>query len=462
QRFPQPQLVVLNQPIASELGLDFSRLSPADTARLISGQVIPSDADPIAQAYAGHQYGGFTMLGDGRAILLGEQLTPRGGRVDLQFKGSGPTPYSRRGDGRAALGPMLREYIISEAMHALGIPSTRSLAVVATGDTIVRDTRLPGAVLTRVAASHLRVGTFQFPAARNDQPVVLALTDYTLARHFQDIEPGPDRYLALLDAVCERQARLIAQWQLVGFVHGVMNTDNMALAGETIDYGPCAFLDTYHPEMVFSSIDHGGRYAYGNQPAIAQWNLARFAETLLPLLHAEQPRAIELATERLHQFAHSQAEHWLAGMRLKLGLATARDDDQPLCDAFFDVLQGANADFTNTFLELEEVLAGGEPGENLRDPAFTPWIDRWQARRGAEGIPVDRSLVLMRGANPRVIPRNHRVEAALTAATESADLRPFHQLLQAVSRPFELDAALREYRQPPPPGSCRHRTFCGT
>ena len=462
QRFPQPHLVVLNQPLAAELGLDFSPLSPAVTASLLSGQVIPPDADPIAQGYAGHQYGGFTMLGDGRAILLGEQLTPRGDRRDLQFKGSGPTPYSRRGDGRAALGPMLREYVISEAMHALGIPSTRSLAVVATGDTIHRETRLPGAVLTRVAASHLRVGTFQFPAARNDQPVVLALADYTLARHFPEIEPGPDRHLALLEAVCERQARLIAQWQLVGFVHGVMNTDNMALSGETIDYGPCAFLDTYHPEMVFSSIDHGGRYAYANQPAIAQWNLARFAETLLPLLHADQQRAIELATERLHQFAHSQSAHWLAGMRRKLGLGTAQGGDQELCDALFEVMQGAAADFTNTFLELEEVLAGAAPGDNLREPAFAAWRDRWQARRGAEGATVEGSLALMRAANPRVIPRNHRVEEALRGASEAGDLRPFHRLLQAVARPFELDPSLPEYREPPPAGSCRYRTFCGT
>jgi uncharacterized protein YdiU (UPF0061 family) len=348
----EPRLVILNHALAADLGLDAGELAGTESGAIFAGNRLPPGAKPIAQAYAGHQYGHFTTLGDGRAILLGEQITPSGGRFDIQLKGPGPTPYSRRGDGRAALGPMLREYIISEAMHALGIPTTRSLAVAATGETVYRETPLPGAVLTRVAASHLRVGTFQWAAGAGETEHVRALVNYTLQRHYPARADAGQSAQALLDAVIERQARLIAQWMLVGFVHGVMNTDNMALSGETIDYGPCAFMDTYDPATVFSSIDRHGRYAYGNQPSIAQWNLNRFAETLLPLIDPSEEKAIAVATASLHRFASLFQEHWLAGMRGKLGLFNAEPDDTALFKSLLEGMHQAKADYTNTFAAL--------------------------------------------------------------------------------------------------------------
>ncbi|HTO03268.1 MAG TPA: YdiU family protein, partial [Opitutus sp.] len=352
-----PRLVVLNRPLAERLGLDADALASNDGAAIFAGNRLPPGSVPLAQAYAGHQFGHFTPLGDGRAILLGEQITPRGERFDIQLKGSGPTPYSRRGDGRAALGPMLREYIISEAMHGLGIPTTRSLAVAATGESVYRESALPGAVLTRVAASHLRVGTFQWAAAAGDETAVRALVDYTVGRHYPELSGAENRARALLGVVIERQAALIARWLLVGFVHGVMNTDNMAISGETIDYGPCAFIDVYDPVTVFSSIDRNGRYAYGNQPAIAQWNLTRFAETLLPLFDLVEERAVEIATEALAAFSERYQHHWLAGMRRKLGLFTDEPGDRALIESLLTWMQNSKSDFTNSFAGLRPVLA---------------------------------------------------------------------------------------------------------
>ncbi len=455
-----PRVSVLNLPLADELGLNLHSLSEEAAAALFSGQELPGEAKPLAQAYAGHQYGGFTMLGDGRAILLGEHRTQDGRRFDIQFKGSGPTSFSRRGDGRAALGPMLREYIISEAMHSLGIPTTRSLAVVTTGETVYRETPLPGAVLTRVAASHIRVGTFQYVAARRDVANLRVFADYTIERHYPELADVPQKYARFLRAVADRQAALIAKWQLVGFVHGVMNTDNMAISGETIDYGPCAFMDTYHHETVFSSIDSAGRYAYGNQPPIAQWNLTRFAETLLPLLDPDQGKAVEIATEELERFAETYEGYWLAGMRKKLGLQTDDAEDIALIQSLLDWMQAARADFTNTFSDLS---SEGEPaGEVYRDEAFRVWHTRWQQRLGREGKPLATAYALMQASNPYVIPRNHRVEEALSAAVDRDDLSVMHRLLAVLAKPYERNAAFAAYLDPPPPTQCGYRTFCGT
>ncbi|MBL8865819.1 MAG: YdiU family protein [Planctomycetia bacterium] len=456
----EPRVVVLNHALAAELGLDLRHLPAEEAARLFAGQALPPGAEPIAQAYAGHQFGGFTMLGDGRAILLGEHRTPSGRLVDIQFKGSGPTAFSRGGDGLAALGPMLREYIISEAMHSLGIPTTRSLAVVGTGGTVRRETKLPGAILTRVAESHIRVGTFQYTMARGDHGTLRSLADYTIVRHFPELIGHPERYLAFLNEVIRRQAALIARWQLVGFVHGVMNTDNMAVSGETIDYGPCAFMDAYHADTVFSSIDHGGRYAYGNQPTIAQWNLARFAETLLPLLHADANRAVAIATEAIHEFPGLYEEFWTAGMRQKLGLCTAEAEDRELADVLLKAMQEAKADFTNTFRDLstERLPAADFFGTS----AFRAWNDRWQARRDREGQPRAVSVARMRSANPEVIPRNHLVEEALAAASDDGDFSVMHALLVVVTSPYQRLSGTSKYTEPPPAAARRYRTFCGT
>lgn len=456
-----PRLVILNYRLAEELGLNLREQPEELLAAIFAGQTLPNGAMPIAQAYAGHQYGGFTMLGDGRAILLGEQRTPAGQLVDIQYKGSGTTPYSRRGDGRAALGPMLREYLISEAMHALGIPTTRSLAVVATGEPVFRESVLPGAVLTRVAASHLRVGTFQYAAALRDETHLRTLADYAIDRHYPELNDAPDKYAAFLRAVIDRQADLVARWQLVGFVHGVMNTDNMTISGETIDFGPCAFMDAYHPRTVFSSIDHGGRYAYGNQPAVAQWNLARFAETIVPLLHPNIDKAVEIATEALTAFADIFDRYWLTGMRRKLGLLTPQDDDADLIQALLDWMQTAGADFTNTFADLS-----CEPLPSLdlyQQPAFQAWYARWQQRLERESQSRESALALMQAVNPQVIPRNHRVEEALAAATRQDDLSLLHELLAVLATPFTRSANVAKYREPPSPSFCNgYRTFCGT
>lgn len=466
-RFSQPRLTVLNERLAADLGLCFEEVAERDVANLFAGQSIPPGAEPIAQAYAGHQFGGFTMLGDGRAILLGEHRTPSGRLVDIQFKGSGPTRFSRRGDGLAALGPMLREYLISEAMHALGIPTTRSLAVVTTGEPVYRETVQRGAVLTRVAASHIRVGTFQYAAARGDIDLLRTLADYAIARHDPELAAGDSPYLALLDAVITRQADLIARWQLVGFVHGVMNTDNMAISGETIDYGPCAFLDTWHPDTVFSSIDHGGRYAFGQQPNIAVWNLARFAEALLPVIDDNTDVAVERATASLERFPDRFATSWLDGFRRKLGLSSADPGDQELAEDILDAMAAAEADFTQTFLQLADLVDADQTAAAAvwRRDAEKPlvnWLPRWHDRLRREGRSTTAISETMAAANPVVIPRNHRVEEALAAAALHDDLAPFHKLLAAITNPFARTPANDDFAAPPPAGCGRYRTFCGT
>jgi len=453
-----PELVAFNRPLATCLGLDADALDGDEGAAIFSGNRLPDGGYPLAQAYAGHQFGHFTVLGDGRAILLGEQVTPSGARVDIQLKGAGKTRFSRRGDGRAALGPMLREYIVSEAMHALGIPTTRSLAVATTGETVYREGALPGAVLTRVAASHIRVGTMQWAAAHQDEQAVRALADYTLTRHYPELADAPERYLALYQAILARQASLIARWQLVGFIHGVMNTDNMALSGETIDYGPCAFMDAYDPATVFSSIDEGGRYAYGNQPSIAQWNLARLAEAMLPLFDTDTDRAVQMATEALNHFPELFGQHMLDGMRAKLGLFTQEDGDVTLGDDLLAWMRRRSADFTNTFSSLTRGrLLEASAGD---DPDLAAWHGRWDARRARQPQPATESDALMRQHNPVVIPRNHHVEAALSAAGDR-DYGPMHRLLDALAKPYEYDRDLPDYTAPGPVDR-GYRTFCGT
>lgn len=454
-----PQMAILNERLAEQLGLDLVTLSPNAIAALFAGQELPVGSQPIAQAYAGHQYGGFTMLGDGRAILLGEHRTPSGQLVDIQLKGAGRTRYSRGGDGRAALGPMLREYIISEAMAALGIPTTRSLAVVTTGEAVNRMLPLRGAVLTRVAASHIRVGTFEYLAARQDEANLRALADYAVARHYPELADAPSKYLEFFRAVMERQAALIARWQMVGFIHGVMNTDNMAISGETIDYGPCAFMNVYDPDTVYSSIDRGGRYAYGNQPAIGQWNLARLGEALLPLLDPDQDRAVASASAVLGDYPAKFESYWLAGMRQKLGLQTVEADDVPLIQALLAWMQQSRADFTNTFRDL----SSSEPpvGDRYQDPVFQAWYAQWRLRLGSEGRPPTSTCVLMQSVNPAVIPRNRRVEEALAAAEDHDDLSVLHRLLAALQSPYEEGADAGVFADPTPDDPS-YRTFCGT
>lgn len=458
----RPSLAVVNDRLAADLGLDAAALRESGAA-ILSGNRIPDGAEPIAQAYAGHQFGHFTNLGDGRAILLGEQITPEGARFDVQLKGSGQTPYSRRGDGRAALGPMLREYIISEAMHALGIPTTRSLAVATTGELIVREELLPGAVLTRVAASHIRVGTFEYANAIGDRGALEALTLHTLARHYPELSHAENPALALFGAVLERQAELVARWVCVGFVHGVMNTDNMALSGETIDYGPCAFIDRYDPATVFSSIDRGGRYAYGNQPNIAHWNLARLAEALLPLIDEDKERSLAAAEETLGKFPERFLAHYTAGLRAKLGLLDEEEEDYALARELLDWMKVAEADFTSTFAALSKAAENGRLGGPLSfgGAAFRAWQEKWTARLARQQRASSEVVTLMRRANPVVIPRNHRVEESLAAAV-AGDLAVMHRLVDALRKPFEETESNEPYRDAPPPGGQPYRTFCGT
>jgi uncharacterized protein YdiU (UPF0061 family) len=455
----EPRIAILNRPLAEQLGLDLSGMPAETAAAIFSGQELPSGSQPIAQAYAGHQFGGFTMLGDGRAILLGEHRTPSGQLVDIQFKGAGRTKFSRGGDGRAALGPMLREYVVSEAMFALGIPTTRSLAVVTTGEPVHRESVRKGAILTRVAESHIRVGTFEYLGAIPDEDSLRALADYAIERHYPDLVNAPRKYLEFFRAVVDRQASLIAQWQLVGFIHGVMNTDNMAISGETIDYGPCAFMNAYDPATVFSSIDRAGRYAYSNQPAIGGWNLARFAESLLPLLAPDQDQAIAQAMEVLTEYAKTFEQYWLAGMRKKLGLSTVEESDTTLVQALLDWMKSARADFTNTFRDLSEDAP--LEGERYQEPAFQQWFADWQARLTRE----ERSAELIRSAmqlvNPAVIPRNDRVEEALAAAEDDDDISVLEKLLAVLVSPYERSGASAIY-QVPPANECGYRTFCGT
>jgi uncharacterized protein YdiU (UPF0061 family) len=462
----QPTLVKFNRGLAQELGLDADALDSEQGARIFAGNETPEGASPLAQAYAGHQFGGFVaQLGDGRALLLGEVIDRNGLRRDIQLKGSGRTPFSRAGDGRAALGPVLREYLIGEAMHALGIPTTRALAAVLTGEPVFRETVLPGAVLTRVAASHIRVGTFQFFAARGEQTKVRRLADYVIERHYPELKDDPNPYLRLLECVRDKQAALIARWMHVGFIHGVMNTDNMAISGETIDYGPCAFMDHYDPATVFSSIDTHGRYAYANQPKIAHWNLARFAETLLSLIDADQNRAIARATEVVNAFPEQYERRWLKRMRAKLGLVSEEEADLNLATGFLTAMEGKKVDYTLAFRYLADAVLGRE--EQLRAlfadaSAYDLWNGHWRARLSREPVaPLERAQA-MRRANPAFIPRNHRVEEALSAAVERADYTPFETLLHILSRPFDDQPEFAAFVEPAPEGQGCYQTFCGT
>jgi uncharacterized protein YdiU (UPF0061 family) len=452
-----PRVVRINTDLAAILGIDPAALD----ADLLAGNRVPAGSTPIAQAYSGHQFGGFSpVLGDGRAVLLGEIVAPDGKRYDMQLKGSGRTPFSRGGDGRAALGPVLREYIMGEAMHALGIPTTRALAAVTTGQPVFRETALPGAVLTRIAASHLRVGTFQYFASQGDVDGIRILADYAIARHYPDCTGD---YPAFLRAVIARQAELVARWLLVGFVHGVMNTDNVAISGETIDYGPCAFMDSYDPATVFSSIDEGGRYAYGNQPRITGWNLARFAEALLPLLAPAQEDALEIAKAAIAGFGPSFESVYLAGLRRKIGLETERDGDDDLAQDLLRHMQEGGADWTLTFRALADAASGDDgPARALFSPAaaFDAWSPRWHERLAAEPQP-DRPAA-MRAVNPLYIPRNHQVEAALSAAVQHGDYAPFETLLDVLAHPFDERPGLERFTLPPRPEERVLATFCGT
>jgi uncharacterized protein YdiU (UPF0061 family) len=466
---PQPRLLRLNRGLAEELGLRLDGLDDEQLAAVFSGNVLPEGAASLAQAYAGHQFGGFSpQLGDGRALLLGEVIDRHGQRRDIAFKGSGQTPFSRRGDGKAAVGPVLREYVIGEAMHAMGIPTTRALAAVATGERVFRERDLPGAVLTRVAASHVRVGTFEFFAARGDRDRVRQLDDYAIARHYPGLASHPNRYLELLRAVSERQAALVAQWMLVGFIHGVMNTDNMAISGETIDYGPCAFMEAFNPRAVFSSIDQNGRYAYGNQPAIVQWNLSRLAETLLTCIDPESPdRAIPAATEVLEAFPFRYQAHWLAGVRKKLGIGNGDEDaDFALANDWLALLFAQSVDYTLAWRRLADA-AGGNRGALFslfaNDSALSPWMERWDSRCAMESTAPAARAEAMRLANPIYIPRNQIVEEALTAASDDGELEPFNQLLDVLAHPFEERPGLDRYALPASPEvTAGYRTFCGT
>ena len=454
---PTPQLLQFNTDLAAELGLDARVAEQASV--LFSGATLPAGATPIAQAYAGHQFGGFSpQLGDGRAVLLGEVIDAAGARRDIALKGSGWTPFSRGGDGKAVVGPVLREYLIGEAMHALGIPTSRALAAVATGEVVYRDAALPGAVLTRVAASHIRIGTFQFFAARGEWDKVQTLADYAIARHYPEVTAADKPYLAFFDAVTRAQARLIAQWMGVGFIHGVMNTDNMTISGETIDYGPCAFMEAYAPGTVFSSIDHNGRYAYANQPLILGWNLARLAETLLPLFDADEDRAVAIATERLQGIAALYRTEWTQVMRGKLGLMGQQDGDAALADGLLAAMEGQNADWTLTFRRLSSAVGGDVSlvAAGFEDPAaLLAWLPQWRARLASD------AAVQMDRVNPNVIPRNHLMEEALASAT-AGDLGPFRAMLAAVADPFGAVAGREVYALPAPSGFGPYKTFCGT
>ena len=462
---PAPRLIALNEPLAAELGVDAAALRTERGVAVLAGAAAPDGARPVAQAYAGHQFGSYSpRLGDGRALLLGELVDARGRRRDLHLKGSGRTPFARGGDGKAAVGPMLRELVVGEAMHALGIPTSRALAVVATGEPVIRETVLPGAVLARVAASHVRVGTFQYAAMNGGPDLLRRLADHAIRRHHPHAAEADRPYLALFESVVETQASLVARWMVVGFVHGVMNTDNMAISGETIDYGPCAFLDAFDPATVFSSIDHGGRYAYGNQPAIAQWNLARLAEALLPLLGDETDAAVAAATEVLRTFPERFDRHRSAGMRAKLGMAHADELTAAVADDLLALLRDQGVDYTSSFRALSAWLRGDTaPARSLFGDAsaFETWAGRWREQLAHEGSDPRAIATAMDRVNPVYIPRNHQVEAALTAAT-AGDLEPFERLLDVVARPFDERPGLEAYATPAPESFGAYRTFCGT
>ncbi len=464
-----PRLIRLNENLALELGLSPERLATPEGIEALAGNRVPEGAEPLAMAYAGFQFGNWVpQLGDGRAILLGELIGREGFRRDVQLKGSGRTPFSRGGDGRAAVGPVLREYIISEAMAALGIPTTRSLAAVATGERIRRETELPGAVLTRVAQSHIRVGTFQFFAGRRDEAGVRVLADHVIDRHYPEVRESDNPILALLGAVIDRQAELVARWQLVGFIHGVMNTDNMSIAGETIDYGPCAFMDSYHPDTVYSSIDRMGRYAYANQPSIAQWNLAGLANTLLPLIADDQDTAVELATEMIQSFPTRFEHYYQPGLYRKLGLAAAREGDLELAQDLLRRMAENSADFTLTFRRLSDLVDSSSRHDEsvcglFEDPAtFDEWAVSWRRRLASETRPTAERQAHMRSVNPAFIPRNHRVEEAIKAAVEQGDFEPFEQLIEVLASPYEDQPPHEHYAEPPRPDQIVRETFCGT
>ena len=454
-----PNLVILNDDLSKELGLNFSKTNKENLSQLFSGNLLPKDSKAIAQAYAGHQFGHFTMLGDGRATLIGEHITKDNQRFDIQFKGSGKTPFSRNGDGRAALGPMLREYIISEAIHALKIPTTRSLAVVKTGENVLRETPLIGAILTRVAKSHLRVGTFQYIAARQEVDSLKTLVDYTINRHYPNIKESKNKALDLLKVLMEKQTKLVIDWMRVGFVHGVMNTDNMTISGETIDYGPCAFMDTYDPKTVFSSIDQFGRYAYFNQPSITKWNLARFAECLIPLIDKNKNKALEIATEIINNFEKIYEINWLNMMRNKLGLFGEDPKDQVLILDLLTWMHQNKADYTNTFCILMNKKI--QKNEIYKNENFLLWKQRWEERLKLHNNTPDKYLRLMRSVNPLIIPRNHKVEEALEAANNN-NLHPMKNLLKALHNPYDDNDNITEYQSSAPDDNEKYQTFCGT
>ena len=455
-----PEVIIVNHELANSMSLDFSKLDEAELANLFSGNCLPDSIQTFSQAYAGHQFGHFTMLGDGRAVVWGEHVTADKKRLDIQFKGSGQTPYSRRGDGRAALGPMLREYIISEAMFGLGIPTTRSLAVVKTGEEIFRETRLKGAILTRVASSHIRVGTFEFAAALKDEKLVQSIMNYTLNRHFpesanENVKPA----ITLIEAIIESQANLIVEWMRVGFIHGVMNTDNMALSGETIDYGPCAFMDNYNLNTVFSSIDRGGRYAYGNQPKIAQWNIARLIEALIPLINDDVNKSIEIGNELINSFSGLYQNKWLEMMKSKLGLTGTSEEDKYLIDDLLTWMENNNADYTNTFIYLGKEK---QPCKGIyKKQDFKDWYKRWKKRLIKSETSFKDSLDEMNLKNPQIIPRNHKVEEALNAANNN-DLNPLNNLLELLKYPYKENPKNSPYQDPPTLEQRVKETFCGT
>lgn len=459
-KVPDPKLAVLNKDLAEHLGMNSKALETDIGIDILSGNLIYEGSEPIAQAYAGHQFGYFTMLGDGRAILLGEHITPKGERVDIQLKGSGITPYSRGGDGKAALGPMIREYIISEAMFGLGIPTTRGLAVVTTGDSIVREKIEPGAILTRVASSHIRVGTFQYAAQYTSLNNLKELVDYTINRHYKEALETENKYLYLLEEVIRKQSDLIAKWVHVGFIHGVMNTDNMTISGETIDYGPCAFMDRYNPNTVFSSIDSQGRYAYGNQPYIAAWNLARFAETLIPLLDDDKEKAVKLAQDAILKFNDIYKEKYISGMRLKLGLFTEEKEDENLIYELLGLMQKYKSDYTNTFRSLTLNRLSEE--EMFEKDDFKVWHKKWNERLNKEKKSQEEVTNLMKSVNPSVIPRNHRVEEAIEAAVKKDDYSVMKKLLEVLENPYDYSDKQEEYIKLPKETKIPYRTFCGT
>ena len=454
-----PELIILNDNLAKQLGLNFSLISKKDLSNLFSGNSFPEGSKSIAQAYAGHQFGHFTMLGDGRAVLMGEHISKNNERFDIQFKGSGQTPFSRNGDGRAALGPMLREYIISEAMHSLNIPTTRSLAVVKTGEDVVRENILQGAILTRVASSHLRVGTFQYVAMRNNESELRTLVDYTINRHYPNIKKSKNKALDLLKVLIELQIDLVVNWMRVGFIHGVMNTDNMSISGETIDYGPCAFMDTYDPQTVFSSIDELGRYAYFNQPSITKWNLARFAECLISLIDPKKDKAIEIATEAINSFDKSYETKWINMMRDKLGLFGQDQKDQVLIIDLLTWMHKNKADYTNTFCFLMD--ENFQHNKIYNDENFLTWKERWKERLKLNNNTPEKYLSLMKSVNPLVIPRNHKVEEVLESANNN-DLSPLKKLINVLEKPYEKTKENIDYQSPAPVSDKKYKTFCGT